>query len=220
MSITIKAVLINYFRTGAGSWTIDVATNYPKAKFIGVDISPVQPDLDKPANVEFMEGNVLESLPFDDNTFDYVFQRLLTSAFPANKWPSVINKLVRVLKPGGYLELMEPDFQYKGNMGPGTKKVDNGIVTMFYDRGIDPHTCYKLQGYLKEHNQLCNVHCEIKKMNADEKLRKLQIKNYSAALVGIKPKLINIIKVSSAEYDDLVKTVEKELSEFDCYFDY
>ncbi|CAG8758434.1 17571_t:CDS:2 [Racocetra fulgida] len=162
---------------------------YSKAKFIGVDISLVQPGLDKPKNVEFMEGNVLERLPFDDNTFDYVFQRLLIIAIPAKEWPSVINELVRVLKPGGYLE-----------------------------RGIDPHTCYKLQGYLKEHNQLCNIHCEIKEnLNVDKKIRELRIKNYSGALMGIKPKLMTIINVSSVEYDDLVKTVEKELCEFDCY---
>lgn len=101
----IKAAFINYFRTGAGSWTLDMAASYPKAKFIGVDISPVRLGLYKPKNVEFMKANVLEHLPFDDNTFDYIFQRLLIFAIPAKKWPSVINELVRVLKPGGYLEV-------------------------------------------------------------------------------------------------------------------
>ncbi|CAG8569185.1 26086_t:CDS:2, partial [Racocetra persica] len=167
--------------TGTGSWMLDMAASYSKAKFIGIDISPVQPGLNKPKNVEFVEANVLERLPFDDNTFDY---------------------------------LMEVDIQYK-NMGSATKKVVNGLITMSRERGIDPRTCYKLQGYLEEHNQLCNIHCEIKEsLNVD----KLRIKNYSDFLMCLKPKLMNIIKVSSVEYDDLVKTVEKELSEFDCYF--
>lgn len=71
---------------------------------------------------------------------------------------------------------MEVDFQYR-NMGPVTKTIVNGskdhiihsskdgiyniltlcmllVVTMSRERGIDPHTCYKLQGYLEEHSQL------------------------------------------------------------------
>ncbi|CAG8698678.1 971_t:CDS:2, partial [Racocetra fulgida] len=89
--------------TGSGSWVIDMAADYPKAKFTGVDISP-PPSNNIPKNAEFLEGNVFERLPFEDNTFDYVFQRLLYVGVPAVKWPSVVNELVRVLKPGGYLE--------------------------------------------------------------------------------------------------------------------
>ncbi|KAF0460724.1 S-adenosyl-L-methionine-dependent methyltransferase [Gigaspora margarita] len=166
---------------GAGSWLLDMATNYPKAKFTGLDISPAQP-------------------------------------VPAKKWQSVINELVRILKPGGYLEWLDLDFQYK-TMGPVKTKIINAIVTMSHERGLDPDLCYKLQGFLEEHNQLHNIHCEIKeKFNGDEKFCKLWIENYSAVLMGMKSNLMNILKVSSDEYDDLVKTVGKELTEFEAYY--
>ncbi|CAG8825543.1 17236_t:CDS:2, partial [Gigaspora rosea] len=116
----------------------------------------------KPKNTEFIEANVLETLPFDNNTFDYIFQRILYVGIPGNNWPLVVNELVRVLKPGGYIELLEIDFQYSF-MGPATTRLINGILIMFDERGLDPMACYKLQGYLEEHEQLHNVHCEIKK---------------------------------------------------------
>ncbi|CAG8825611.1 8805_t:CDS:1, partial [Cetraspora pellucida] len=81
-----------------------MANKYSKPKFIGIDISPVQTDENKPLNAEFIQANVLERLPFEDNTFDFIFQRFLLSGIPVNKWVSMINELVRVLKPGGYLE--------------------------------------------------------------------------------------------------------------------
>jgi ubiquinone/menaquinone biosynthesis C-methylase UbiE len=59
----------------------------------------------KPRNIDFIQRNALDGLLFEDNTFDFVYQRLLIAAYPANKWQEVINELVRVVKPGGYLEV-------------------------------------------------------------------------------------------------------------------
>ncbi|CAG8729599.1 16669_t:CDS:2, partial [Racocetra fulgida] len=84
----------------AGSWLLEMATTYPLTRFTGIDISPIQPGYIKPKNAEFIEANVLERLPFDNDTFDFVFQRLLFAGIPGNEWHSVITELVRVLKPG------------------------------------------------------------------------------------------------------------------------
>src|ERR1043165_6558905 len=82
-----------------------MATNYPHVKFTGIDISPIQPSQVKPENFNFIQTNLLDGLPFADDTFDFVFQRLLVASIPKDKWPLVINELTRVLKPGGYLEV-------------------------------------------------------------------------------------------------------------------
>ncbi|CAG8826027.1 34791_t:CDS:2, partial [Gigaspora margarita] len=91
--------------TGAGSWLLEMSTKYPLSKFIGIDISPIQPSFIKPKNAEFIEANILECLPFLNDTFDFVFQRVLFSGIPSKEWLSIINELVRVLKPGGFLEM-------------------------------------------------------------------------------------------------------------------
>ncbi|RIB21729.1 S-adenosyl-L-methionine-dependent methyltransferase [Gigaspora rosea] len=90
---------------GAGSWSFDIATTYPTAKIIGIDISSNQPTQIKPINFEFIKANALEGLPFEDNTFDFVFQRFLVSGYTTDKWPYVISEIVRVLKPGGFVEV-------------------------------------------------------------------------------------------------------------------
>ncbi|CAG8632726.1 4623_t:CDS:2 [Funneliformis mosseae] len=90
---------------GAGSWSFEVATIYPNAKIIGVDISPVQPSGIKPKNFTFFQADITDGLPFADETFDFVFQRFLVGSIPKEKWFSVIKELTRMLKPGGYLEL-------------------------------------------------------------------------------------------------------------------
>ena len=82
-----------------------MATDYPRAKFTGIDISPIQPSQIKPDNFTFVQANIFDGLPFEDDTFDFVFQRLLVASIPKDKWPLIINELTRVLKPGGYLEV-------------------------------------------------------------------------------------------------------------------
>ena len=83
-----------------------MAEMYPKATFIGIDISPIFPTETKFSNVTFFVANVLNGLPFEKNTFDFVFQRFLSSSHTNKQWEEVINELIRVLKSGGYLELM------------------------------------------------------------------------------------------------------------------
>ncbi|RIB12227.1 S-adenosyl-L-methionine-dependent methyltransferase [Gigaspora rosea] len=198
--------------TGAGSWLFEMAADYPKAKFIGVDISPIHSSHIKPNNAEIIKGNVVERLPFDDNTFDYVFQRFLSPGIPENKWPFVINELVRVVRPGGFLEVL--DCEYKAStMGPATTKILDAVFVMFQEFGLDPNVCYKLQNYLKENEQLHDVHCEIKKeidTKDAEELYKLYSKNYVIATKGFKSKLMSIMKISNDEFDNLVEKMGEE----------
>jgi ubiquinone/menaquinone biosynthesis C-methylase UbiE len=94
-----------YASCGAGSWLFELGTEFPSANFIGIDFSPIIPTAIKPHNVSFVQGDILDGLPFEDDTFDFVHQRILFAAFSLDKWQSVINDMVRVLKPGGYLEV-------------------------------------------------------------------------------------------------------------------
>ncbi|CAG8699098.1 4354_t:CDS:2 [Cetraspora pellucida] len=201
--------------TGRGSWLLEMATKYPNAKFIGMDISPVQLNVSKPKNAEFIEANILEHLPFADNTFDYVFQRFLNVGILTKSWPSVISELVRILKPGGYIELMEGEILFN-NMGPATTRLMNGMIIIFDESGLDSMACHKIHGYLEEHKHLHNVHYEIKKhmdFECGEKFYKMKYQIYANGLVAVKPKLINIIEASSDEYDELLKKMCDEMIE-------
>ena len=101
----IQLILIVCISCGAGSWLFDMASEFHDPSFIGIDISAVIPQGIKPQNIEFVQGNILDGLPFEDNTFDFIHQRLLIVGIPSDKWQGLIDEVVRVLKPGGYMEV-------------------------------------------------------------------------------------------------------------------
>ncbi|KAJ1549555.1 hypothetical protein HK405_011091 [Cladochytrium tenue] len=91
---------------GTGSWCIDMAKQFPHADVTGIDLVSYE-RTEVPDNLTFEMGNVLEGLKYPDNTFDFVHQRLLIFALPKDSIPSVFKELVRVTKPGGYIQVNE-----------------------------------------------------------------------------------------------------------------
>ncbi|CAO3637739.1 unnamed protein product [Mucor hiemalis] len=112
---------INVLDSGCGpaTWAFEMAEAYPLSKFYGIDASCVFPEDIKPANVEFIIGNIAKELPYDDNFFDFIHQRLLILGLTGDDWTSTLDNLYKVLKPGGYIELGEPDLQVVKDAGPG-----------------------------------------------------------------------------------------------------
>ncbi|CAG8583936.1 17258_t:CDS:2 [Funneliformis caledonium] len=106
---------------GPAMWTLEMATEYPKSKFVGVDIAPTFPVRVKPNNVEFLQENILTGLPYADNTFDYVICRFMMFAFTTKDWEVAIKEICRVCKVGGYIEFMEKDILF-WNEGNFTRK--------------------------------------------------------------------------------------------------
>ncbi|KAG2229790.1 S-adenosyl-L-methionine-dependent methyltransferase [Thamnidium elegans] len=121
---------------GPGSWTLDMAKDFPNSKFHGVDISNFFPDETKPNNCEFIIGNLTETLPFEDNTFDYVHQRLLILGLTNSGWEKCLSELLRVLKPGGYIEILEPNVKNLHNGGPLLEQVHIALAEMMESRDI------------------------------------------------------------------------------------
>ncbi|RIB10444.1 S-adenosyl-L-methionine-dependent methyltransferase, partial [Gigaspora rosea] len=96
---------------GPATWILEMASEYTSSSFIGIDLSPIFPSNIKPQNVDFYHMNVLNGLPFEDNTFDFVYQRFMGLALTEEQWPILLLELVRVTKPGGWIEFMECDLQ-------------------------------------------------------------------------------------------------------------
>ncbi|CAG8780407.1 6685_t:CDS:2, partial [Cetraspora pellucida] len=205
---------------GAASWSFDMATTYPSADVIGIDISSHQPTQIKPKNFTFIKGNVLDGLPFEDNTFDFVFHRFLTASHPKHKWPYVVNELVRVLKPGGFLELCE--FSNLFDVGPVNQRLWYTAAKVMEEKGIDWDTYQKLEEYAQNQGQLVNIKKEAKQCYYGAKtnnieLSKVAISNISTLYNSLKPLLMKTLNISDYEYDELVKASKDELFEFDSY---
>ncbi|KAJ2903739.1 hypothetical protein MKZ38_009391 [Zalerion maritima] len=89
--------------TGTGSWAIDFADEHQAAEVIGVDISPIQPDL-VPPNCQFQIDD-MELLWNWEGRFDFVFCR-----FPAGSFKSIRELMVQAhehLEPGGCIEIQD-----------------------------------------------------------------------------------------------------------------
>ncbi|KAI9314243.1 S-adenosyl-L-methionine-dependent methyltransferase [Dichotomocladium elegans] len=127
---------------GPGTWLMDVATEYPDCELVGVDMCHVFPSDIRPANVQFIVGNVLERLPFDDNTFDFVNLRFLMLAFRKEDWLVAFREVFRVLKPGGCVQELESSMLDRGS--PFTKWVGEVFTNVMRERGQEPYMCYKM----------------------------------------------------------------------------
>ncbi|KAJ1562522.1 hypothetical protein HK096_008381, partial [Nowakowskiella sp. JEL0078] len=90
-----------------------------KTLFDGVETLP---------NITFATGNILDAYVSDlmikckdpDYHFDAVFQRLLIFGIPKDKWDTLIKELIRVSKPGRFIEIVEIDLNLE-NTGPKEK---------------------------------------------------------------------------------------------------
>lgn len=130
--------------TGTGRWAIEMAQHFPRADVVGVDIKPPavderganSPNADpRPMNYRFIPGNLLEGLPFPDGSFDFTHMRLLFTAIPHDRWPGVVAELVRVTRPGGWVELV--DSIGLANGGPHVELLMEWIRQLSARRGVD-----------------------------------------------------------------------------------
>ncbi|RHZ87026.1 hypothetical protein Glove_41g82 [Diversispora epigaea] len=112
---------------GSGAWVLEMATEYQNPQFTGIDVAPLYPTEIKPENVTFQQANVLLGLPFEDNTFDFVYIRFMIFAFSVEDWERAIKEVVRVTKPGGWVEIMEKDL-YWCNEGPFCKAARTAVA--------------------------------------------------------------------------------------------
>ncbi|WP_376797125.1 class I SAM-dependent methyltransferase [Thermogemmatispora sp.] len=108
--------------TGTGIRALEMQALFPHAIVVGVDVSLASLPQPVPPTCVFVRANVLEGLPFPDSQFCYTHQRLLVAAIPAQAWPGVVRELVRVTRPGGWIELLELSDVFQP-AGPATRRL-------------------------------------------------------------------------------------------------
>lgn len=74
---------------GPAAWVFDMAKDFPNSQFHGIDITSTFPHDTKPSNCEFTVANLAEGIPYPDNYFDYVHQRLLILGLTNANWDFV-----------------------------------------------------------------------------------------------------------------------------------
>jgi ubiquinone/menaquinone biosynthesis C-methylase UbiE len=144
--------------SGTGRWAMEMAQLYPAANVVGTDLVEPKSEtataslgygLDRhPENYAFVQGNVLEGLPFADGSFDFVHVRLLLFAISADKWPALAREVLRVTAPGGWLESVETGPQRNG--GPAMEALVHWITLGSQYRGVDPLLGPRIASYYRD----------------------------------------------------------------------
>lgn len=68
--------------------------------------------------------NVLKGLSYPDNEFDYVHMRMMIYYFSPEELSQLLVEISRILKPGGYYEIVDTSYTIR-NAGPISNKVVN-----------------------------------------------------------------------------------------------
>jgi len=125
-----KCLEIGY---SSGYWMMEMATDFPKCQFHGIDIEPRAPDLVYPKNCFFGQGNYLKGLPYEDGTFNVVHFKSLSTIGTTDQILFLLSEAFRVTKKGGFVEFLEPDYN-PGHLSPLLGKLMKIYVS---DRVID-----------------------------------------------------------------------------------
>ncbi|GCE07456.1 class I SAM-dependent methyltransferase [Dictyobacter aurantiacus] len=200
---------------GTGRWAQEMAAEFPQAQVCGLDLQvPGQDTGHKvafPANCSFVQGNVMEGLPFPTASFDYVHQRLLTVALPAAQWPLLLHELVRVTKPGGWIELVEVDLEMLP-AGPAMAQLYQWALLACKQRGIDPTISRNLVGLLTHAGaRYCQgrvIDIPVGKWGG--RLGQMNLTDMNAIAGAMRSFITQLAHISPQDYDEAIAHSQRE----------
>ncbi|CZT00663.1 related to methyltransferase [Rhynchosporium graminicola] len=92
---------------GTGAWASEVAEQNPQCEVLGIDINPMmQPD-DVPDNLYLQVDDFNQRFTFPAHNFDLVNSRMVSAGLRVNGWPQYLQDLLRVIRPGGWAQMVD-----------------------------------------------------------------------------------------------------------------
>jgi ubiquinone/menaquinone biosynthesis C-methylase UbiE len=208
--------------SGTGRWAIEMARLFPNTNVIGTDIAPPNPDAIQPGeaarpdNYAFIQGNILQGLPFADGSFDFTHMRLLLFAIPEARWPDVTRELLRVTRPGGWIELVETGPQQNG--GPAMDQIVDWITRASLKRGINPLLGPHIGDFLRGAGAL-NVSTRDVALPVGAyggRVGRLAETDVMGVLTGVKGLVASQGIATADDYDRVAQIAKTDLNRFQC----
>ncbi|KAI8142926.1 S-adenosyl-L-methionine-dependent methyltransferase [Fennellomyces sp. T-0311] len=201
---------------GPGSWAMEIAGEYPKSQVVGIDINAMFPSDIKPSNCTFQQQNLLDGLPFEDASFDYIFMRFIGLGIQRKQWSKVLDELVRVLKPDGWIELAEQDTEmYRA--GPNTAELNNKLKQVMEMRHVDPQSGRLLKQRLENRVELTNVTTSFISCPGGQwagKLGQLTLQSWQSYYQALGPQICHAVNIPAKQYEEHLKACWAEANEF------
>jgi ubiquinone/menaquinone biosynthesis C-methylase UbiE len=196
---------------GSGQWGLELCQQFPEALVVGMDL--VVGKREQPSRHRWVRGNVLHGLPFADDLFDFVHQRLLLAGVPLASWPVVAVDLVRVTRPGGWVELSEPPFEIERE-GPANERLRRLTTELTASMGMDSTRVVfdSVDGWLRDAGLTGVVRREISVRIGEwgGQVGSLMVTNFRAAYMRLCDALEKRSMITAEEGWDLIRRAQEE----------
>ncbi|CAI2178919.1 10167_t:CDS:2 [Funneliformis geosporum] len=204
-------------RCGTGTFLLDLCSQYQSSNFVGIDRRDdyFPRDLSKNSkNVKFIKHDILDGIPYADNTFDFIYMRFMMKYFTEAEWKTnIIPEIFRVCKRGGWIEIVDSDLNIY-NAGPCTESYHRTCTNKF---GLN----YRVE--LDRLQDIMNIYKDIGITIIKEKINpwypiQLQKSNKSFEMAAeflnlLYPLMSNELKLNIEDYENLSRHIIKEIAE-------
>lgn len=196
--------------SGSGIWGYEMCKEFPGSQIFGFDLEALKDN--PPANYHFHQGNLLEGLPFEANSMDYIHQRLLMGALPATAWPEVTKEMARVIRPGGWVELFEVDGDCFVPAGPVGRIFIDNLQKVALMRGIDILIGKNLDNNLKDAGLINVVKRQVDLPLGDwaGRIGSLMKKDLIPLFYTFRDPFMRTLNISSEKFDEMHATMIQE----------
>ncbi len=205
---------------GTGTWGREMAQEFKRARVIGFDIDPTLPERAMevlgpggqfPPNFRFQVADALKPFPFADGEFDFVHARLISPFVPIARWPDVLAEMMRVLKPGGIIEVVELE-HLPESPSQAYMTLSNYGRDLMAQRGLFTGVGDALPGLLE---QAGAKHIQQRKfvLGTDLRQRRLLAADMLAAQAHVKPLMVRAGRFTEEEFDALHAQSKAEVTQ-------
>jgi ubiquinone/menaquinone biosynthesis C-methylase UbiE len=206
---------------GTGIWGREMAQQFKRARVVGFDIdrTPMERSLELlgpngmfPQNFTFLTADALKPFPFEDEEFDFTHARLLSPFLPIVQWPQVIAEMVRVTKPGGYIEIVD-SAGFPRSPSPAWNTLAKVSEQLYQARGLHLAVGPHLADYLRQAglNRVQERAFTLGTGRAAERQQRLLVADLLGATTNMAPILVKYGGLSQQACDDLMAREREEL---------
>lgn len=200
--------------SGTGIWGREVAKHFKQATVWNVDKdeaihAQAKRVIPIPDNYLFREGwEYPAPLPFKDAMFDYVHARLIGLFVPAARWPAMIQDMLRVTRPGGWIGLMEGGlFETRSQTANLLQEAAKAMLSRY---GLEPNAGPRLVEWAREAG-LTSLKRKVIPVGTTLKQRDVLIQNMCTAVADAAENLIKEGLFSRDEMEDIKFALPLEL---------
>ncbi|EIM91400.1 uncharacterized protein STEHIDRAFT_49603 [Stereum hirsutum FP-91666 SS1] len=205
--------------TGAAVWICELARTISSSAVLhGIDIDTRMFPSSRPSNISFSINSVTNLPAAWSDHFDYVHQRLLVVALKGSEWSKAMKEMYRVLRPGGWVQLLEAG---KWKAGAVTIRLEELIRKVVASRQMLFDVIDELPRLVEEGGFV--------KVTVDKRTAPLGrlggpqgrdiAKNFLGVFAAMKTPVLAAggfgIVASEAEFDELIEATRKEWDEFE-----